>query len=112
MQTRYLALGPRFGQVLVAQVEGFASRRSFWTDFREFVMLGEAGDTNNSTSMLNYHGTDMDHIATSEKVYTSFVALGPRFGLVLVAQVKGFASRGLRSGRFFRFLRFWARLAI
>ena len=27
--------GPRFGLVLVAQVEGFASRRSFWADFRD-----------------------------------------------------------------------------
>ena len=45
VQTRYLALGPRFGLVLVAQAEGFASRvaqaegfasrRSFWADFRD-----------------------------------------------------------------------------
>ena len=35
VQSRYLALGPRFGLVLVAQVEGFASRRSFWADFRD-----------------------------------------------------------------------------
>ena len=56
MQTRDLALGPRFGLVLVAQVEGFASRRSFWADFAIFEILGEgeAGDINNSTSMLNY----------------------------------------------------------
>ena len=33
VQTRYLALGPRFGRVLVPQVKGFASRRSFWADF-------------------------------------------------------------------------------
>ena len=29
------------------------------------------------------------------------LALGPRFGLVLVAQVKGFGSRGSRSGQIF-----------
>ena len=54
VQTRYLALGPRFGLVVIAEVEGFASRRSFWTDFREFVILGGAGDMNNSISTANY----------------------------------------------------------
>ena len=54
VQTRTLALGPRFGQVLVAQVEGFASRRSFWADFEVFEILGGAGGINNSTSMPNY----------------------------------------------------------
>ena len=42
VQTRYLALGPRFGLVLVPQVKGFASRRSFWAGFRDFVILGDA----------------------------------------------------------------------
>ena len=51
---KVIALGPRFGKVLLAQVEGFASRRSFWTDFRDFEILGGAGDINNSTSTLNY----------------------------------------------------------
>ena len=44
VQARYLALGPRFGVVLVAQVKGFGSRRSFWADFRDFEILGGAGD--------------------------------------------------------------------
>ena len=54
VQSRYLALGPRFGLVLVGQLEGFTSRRSFWTDFRYFVILGGAGDINNSISTANY----------------------------------------------------------
>ena len=54
MQTRYLALGRRFGLVLVAQVEGFASRRSFWADFAIFEILGGAGDINSSISTANY----------------------------------------------------------
>ena len=54
VQARYLAVGPRFGMVLVAQVKGFASRRSFWADFRDFEILGAAGDINNSISMPNY----------------------------------------------------------
>ena len=54
VHTRDLALGPRFGQVLVAQVEGFASRRSFWADFAIVEMLGGVGDINNSISMSNY----------------------------------------------------------
>ena len=40
--------------VLVAQVKGFGSRRSFWADFRDFEILGGAGDINNSISMPNY----------------------------------------------------------
>ena len=37
VQSKFLALGPRFGQVLVAQVKGFGSRRlAFWADFRDF----------------------------------------------------------------------------
>ena len=32
------------------------------------------------------------------------LALGPRFGLVLVAQVKGFGSRGSRSGQILIFV--------
>ena len=54
MPTRYLALGPRFELVLAAQVEGFASRRSFWADFAIFEILGGAGDIDNSISMANY----------------------------------------------------------
>ena len=53
--TRYLALGPRFGLVLVAQVKGFGSRRSRSGQiFEIFVILGGAGDINNSTSVPNY----------------------------------------------------------
>ena len=54
VQTRYLALGPRFGQVVVAQVEGFGSRRSRSGQIFEILGEGEAGDINNSTSTLNY----------------------------------------------------------
>ena len=54
VQTRFLALGPRFGLVLVAQVEGFGSRRSFWADFADFEILGGAGGINNSISTANY----------------------------------------------------------
>ena len=43
----------------------------------------------------------MDHIFAFSPVQTRYLALGPRFGLVLVAQVKGFGSRGLRSGQIF-----------
>ena len=54
-RTRYLALGPRFGLVLVAQVEGFGSRRSrSGRIFEIFEILGGAGDINNSISMSNY----------------------------------------------------------
>ena len=42
VESEYLSLDQN---VLVAQVEGFASRRSFWTaNFRDFVILGGAGD--------------------------------------------------------------------
>ena len=55
VQTRDLALGPRFGLVLVAQVKGFGSRRSRSGQiFEIFVILGGAGDINNSTSVPNY----------------------------------------------------------
>ena len=38
MQRKDLALGARFGLVLVAQVKGFGSRGvSIWTDFRDFL---------------------------------------------------------------------------
>ena len=53
-QKIFLALGPRFGLVLGAQVKGFGSRGSFWADFRVFEILGGAGDINNSTSITNY----------------------------------------------------------
>ena len=43
----------------------------------------------------------MDHIFPFSNVQTRYLALGPRFGLVLVAQVKGFGSRGSRSGQIF-----------
>ena len=59
--TRYLALGPRFGLVLVAQVKGFGSRGSFWADFDIFEILGEAGDINSLRSMRKYcNGLSLD----------------------------------------------------
>ena len=55
VETRILALGPRFGLVLVAQVKGFGSRRSRSGQiFEIFEILGGAGDINNSISMRNY----------------------------------------------------------
>ena len=55
VQIRYLALGPRFGLVLVPQVKGFGSRRSRSGQiFEIFEILGGAGDVNNSISMSNY----------------------------------------------------------
>ena len=53
-RTRYLALGPRFGLVVIAQGQGFGSRRSFWADFAIFQIPGGAGDIDNSISMQNY----------------------------------------------------------
>ena len=52
MHARYLELGPRFGLVLVAQVEGFGSWRS--RSGQIFEILGGAGDINNSISTANY----------------------------------------------------------
>ena len=61
VQTSYLALGPRFGLVLVAQVKGFGSRGSFWADFDIFEILGEAGDINSLRSMRKYcNGLSLD----------------------------------------------------
>ena len=54
MYTRFLALGPRFGLVVIAQRQGFGSRGSFWADFEIFEILGGAGDIYNSISMPNY----------------------------------------------------------
>ena len=63
MQTRYLAPGPRFGLVLVAQVEGFASRRSRSGQiFEIFEILGGPGDINNSISMVNHRNGPYLHL--------------------------------------------------
>ena len=43
--------------------------------------------------------TAMDHIFTSADIQTRFVALGPRFGPVVIDQGQGFGSRGSRSGQ-------------
>ena len=43
----------------------------------------------------------MDHIFPFPYVQTRFVALGPRSGLVLIAQVEGFGSRRSRSEQIF-----------
>ena len=54
VQTRYLALGPRFGLVLVAQVKVLLPGGRNGQIFEIFEILGGAGDINKSTSMLNY----------------------------------------------------------
>ena len=65
VQTRILALVPRFGLVLVAQVKGFGSRRTRSGQiFEIFGILGGAGDTNNSTSMNNYQYEPYRHLDT------------------------------------------------
>ena len=54
-RTRYLALGLRFGLVLVAQEKDFGSRRSRSGQiFEIFEILGGAGDINYSISISNY----------------------------------------------------------
>ena len=88
--TRYLALGPRFGQVLVAQAEGFGSRRSFWADFRGsgrgrgWRYQGGAGDI----QILPNEGIFLSKIIFLPFPISKhgFLALGPRFGLVLSPQ--------------------------
>ena len=45
VQTRFLALGPRFGLVVTAQVKGIASRRSFRADFAIFEIQGGAEES-------------------------------------------------------------------
>ena len=52
--TRFLAFGPRFGLVVIAQGKGFGSRGPIWADFEIFEILGGAGDIYNSISMSNY----------------------------------------------------------
>ena len=54
IQTRFLALGPRFGLVVIDQGQGFGSRGSIWADFEIFEILGGAGDIYNSTTIPNY----------------------------------------------------------
>ena len=54
MQARSLALGPRFGLVVIAQGQGFGSRESIWADFEIFEVLGGAGDIYNSITTPNY----------------------------------------------------------
>ena len=68
-----VALRPRFGLVLGPQVEGFASRRSFWADFAIFEILGGAGDINNSTSMANYcNGPYIRLLPCANKVFSAW----------------------------------------
>ena len=56
VQSRYLALGPIFGLVLVPQVKGFwFPEVAIWAEiFEIFENLGGAGDINNSISTRNY----------------------------------------------------------
>ena len=54
VQTRFLALGPSFGLVVIAQVKGFVPGGRSWQIFEIFEILGGAGDINNSISMANY----------------------------------------------------------
>ena len=73
-RTRYLALGPRFGLVLVAQVEGFGSRRSrSGRIFEIFEILGGAGDINNSISISNYcNGPYIHLLPYTNKVFSAW----------------------------------------
>ena len=43
----------------------------------------------------------MNHIATLAHIRRRELALGPRFGLVVIVQRQGFGSRGSRSGQIF-----------
>ena len=76
--TRYLALGPRFGLVLVAQVKGFGSRRSRSGQiFEIFVILGGAGDINNSISMPNHcNGPFSNLLPCANKVRSAWTEVG------------------------------------
>ena len=71
VESEYLSLDQN---VLVAQVEGFASRRSFWTaNFRDFVILGGAGDINNSISTANYcNGPYIRLLPCANKVFSAW----------------------------------------
>ena len=55
MQTRFLALGPRFGLVVIDQGQGFGSRGSRSGQMSIFFSVRDgAGDICNSISMMNY----------------------------------------------------------
>ena len=108
VQTRYLALGPRFGLVLVAQVKGFASRRSFWADFRDFVILGGAGDMNNSISTANYcNGPYCRLLPCANKVFSAWTEVWS----YTCRSSKRFCFPEVVLGRFSRFLP-WSALVI
>ena len=62
IQTRCLALGPRFGMVVIDQGQGIGSRGSLWADFEEFEIPGGTGDTYNSTSMPIYCDGPYSHL--------------------------------------------------
>ena len=67
IRRRELALGPRFGLVVIVQRQGFGSRGSRSGQiFDIFEILGGAGDIDNSISMPNY--CDGSHIHVG--VYT------------------------------------------
>ena len=57
IQTRFLALGPRFGLVVIDQGQGIGSQGSILADFEIFEIPGGAGDIYNSTGMTNYYHT-------------------------------------------------------
>ena len=103
---RFLALGPRFGLVLVAQVKGFGSRGSFWADFRVFEGVG---DINNSISMLNYCDEPLSDLGGHvNKVLSAWTEV---WSGSYRSRAKVLAPGG-RSGQILQFLRFWAGLAI
>ena len=104
MPTRFLALGPRFGLVLVAQVKGFGCRGSFWADFRVFEVLGGAGDINNSISMPNYcNGPYIHLLLYVNKVLSAWTEVWD----LICRSSKRFWLPGVVLGRFiFEFLRY------
>ena len=57
-QTRFVALGPRLGQLHVAQVEGFASRRSRFGQIFEFLgglVIYSSYQVQGTTCLKSFH---------------------------------------------------------
>ena len=87
VSTRVLALGLRFAQVVIAQgrplwlprvvLDRFSRFLRFWARLVMYITRQVCVTTK------------MKHIFPFSYVQTRILALGPRFGLVLVAQVKG-----------------------
>ena len=72
--------------LVIAQGQGFGSRGSIWADIEIFEILGGAGDIYTSTNMPNYCAGP--HIYLGLYVKKEFLALGPRFELTLVPQLR------------------------